>query len=413
MMFLQQKQMAERGWLLAFIFLHTVQIGFAQNENWNVNSNEYEYSMSVTAVLENMIPSFSTNSLDRIAAFDTLGNCVGSAYTSTYFSPLDANLAFMMVYSNNSSGPIDIKAYIESIDEIVEVGTLDFSINANVGSLSSPLIFSVNSTVITNGCTDNTAFNYNSSASLDDGSCEDIVYGCTDSEAFNYDVLSNESDNSCVDKLFGCLDMNYSEYNDLANTSDNSCSITWEQAYSVMSQQDDSSAYILIIANLELNVQNLEISVLAYTDTVSTLTSTNESLNSNLETLEIANAIYSDSVVVLNTSLTAQNLTLENLEFELSIAQENEETHELTDRLLDFRVGWSMFGYTCIESVDAMEGFTSISEDIAIVKDEMGATYLPEYGFNDIGNLNFGKGYQIKMIEAITTFQFCSTLIAP
>ena len=31
-----------------------------------------------------------------------------------------------------------------------------------------------------------------------------------------------------------------------------------------------------------------------------------------------------------------------------------------------------MFGYTCIDSVDAMVGFSSISDKIEIVKDEWG-----------------------------------------
>ena len=35
------------------------------------------------------------------------------------------------------------------------------------------------------GCTDNTAFNYSSSATDDDGSCEPFIIGCIDSTAFN------------------------------------------------------------------------------------------------------------------------------------------------------------------------------------------------------------------------------------
>jgi len=78
---------------------------------------------------------------------------------------------------------------------------------------------------------------------------------------------------------------------------------------------------------------------------------------------------------------------------------------------LDLPQGWSMFGYTCIDSVDAMVGFSSISDKIEIVKDEWGLSYLPSWEFNAIGSLHFSEGYQIKMIEEVTDFQFCEAIV--
>jgi hypothetical protein len=48
-----------------------------------------------------------------------------------------------------------------------------------------------------NGCTDNTATNYNPSATCDDGSCIPCVYGCTDPNAANYNSLATCDDFSC------------------------------------------------------------------------------------------------------------------------------------------------------------------------------------------------------------------------
>ena len=48
---------------------------------------------------------------------------------------------------------------------------------------------------------------------------------------------------------------------------------------------------------------------------------------------------------------------------------------------LDLPQGWSMFGYTCINSVDLIEGFNEIIDKILIVKDEIGAAFLPEWNF--------------------------------
>ena len=48
------------------------------------------------------------------------------------------------------------------------------------------------------GCTDPNAFNYDSIAISDDGSCIASIYGCTDSIASNYDALANTDDGSCL-----------------------------------------------------------------------------------------------------------------------------------------------------------------------------------------------------------------------
>ena len=52
------------------------------------------------------------------------------------------------------------------------------------------------------GCTDSTALNYDSLATID-GSCLYPVYGCTDSTALNYDSLAIIDDGSCYyDMIF-------------------------------------------------------------------------------------------------------------------------------------------------------------------------------------------------------------------
>ena len=78
---------------------------------------------------------------------------------------------------------------------------------------------------------------------------------------------------------------------------------------------------------------------------------------------------------------------------------------------LDLPQGWSMFGYTCLESLDVVEAFSGTSNNIEIVKDELGLAYLPAWGFSAFENLEFGEGYQIKMIEEVTGFQFCEAIV--
>jgi plastocyanin len=73
------------------------------------------------------------------------------------------------------------------------------------------------------GCTDSTALNYNSLATVDDGSCTYCVYGCTDSAATNYSVSATCDDGSCFYGIPGCTDSLACNYDSLATINDSSC----------------------------------------------------------------------------------------------------------------------------------------------------------------------------------------------
>ena len=73
------------------------------------------------------------------------------------------------------------------------------------------------------GCTDPTAFNYDPAANADDESCYDVVLGCMDVTAFNYNALANTDDGGCIETVFGCIDNTMYNYNPEANTSNGSC----------------------------------------------------------------------------------------------------------------------------------------------------------------------------------------------
>ena len=73
--------------------------------------------------------------------------------------------------------------------------------------------------------------------------------------------------------------------------------------------------------------------------------------------------------------------------------------------------GWSMFGYNCDEAQEVTPALHEIVDKIVIVKDHFGNAYLPELDFNGIGDFTNGVGYQIKMIEQVDGFQFCSSVL--
>jgi len=75
---------------------------------------------------------------------------------------------------------------------------------------------------------------------------------------------------------------------------------------------------------------------------------------------------------------------------------------------IDLSEGWNMFGYGCPNPIEVAEGLSNHTESIAIVKDNNGSVYMPEFGFNGIGDFTPGFGYQIKLTEAIEGFSLCN-----
>ncbi len=84
------------------------------------------------------------------------------------------------------------------------------------------------------GCTDPAAANtdlfteayaYNGGSTIiDDGSCFIVVYGCTDPTAFNYNGNANTDDGSCIAVYEGCMEPTANEnYDLLANTENGTC----------------------------------------------------------------------------------------------------------------------------------------------------------------------------------------------
>ena len=67
--------------------------------------------------------------------------------------------------------------------------------------------------------------------------------------------------------------------------------------------------------------------------------------------------------------------------------------------------GWSYLGYLRKQAADASVVLQTIEEDVMLIKDGIGNVYWPEFNVNTIGNMEPGKGYQIRMTnERVFTY---------
>jgi len=119
--------------------------------------------------------------------------------------------------------------------------------------------------------------------------------------------------------------------------------------------------------------------------------------------------VYGDEVVSnLSDSLSTsqQNLTL--LEGDASTSLSSMQLAlDSWNTTIDLTAGWNMFGYGCPEPIDLVQAMSEHTDNIIILKDNNGKAYMPEFGFNGIGDLTPGQGYQIKVTDSIEGFSLC------
>jgi len=163
---------------------------------------------------------------------------------------------------------IDNGGCIPVILGCMESLAFNFDPLANTPDTCVPLIY---------GCTDPTMFNFSSIANTDDGGCEPYVFGCTDSIMFNYNPLANSDNSSCIPFISGCTDPSMLNYNPSANTEDFSCIAyiygcmdSTALNFDPLANTDNSSCVEVIMGCMDPNAYNYE-SIANVNDSVSCL----------------------------------------------------------------------------------------------------------------------------------------------
>ena len=305
------------------------------------------------------------------------------------------------------------------------------------------------------GCIDITACNYDSEADVDDGSCtypsqtylncegtcindedgdgvcdENEIIGCMDESAMNFDSSATDDD-GCIYEILGCTDPSAANYNDMANTDDDSCDYgPWGEVAST-----DCNMTILLPGDADITIEGEPISngdwvgVFYMNDATGEMVCGGSTIWTG-ETTSIAawGAEGGDNGFESSETLTWGVYDSENQLFIIGANAtytfgagfytcnsqtgiNSIEAVSTFSQSIPLTTGWGIWS-TFIDPDDTnmTSIFSDIMNDLIIVKDEEGNVYWPMFGLNSIGSLTKGKGYQVKM-ESDATLEIEGNLV--
>ena len=264
------------------------------------------------------------------------------------------------------------------------------------------------------GCMSGWADNYDDLATTDDGSCDRL--GCMEIWADNYDDLATTDDGSC-DRL-GCILESADNYDDLATTDDGSCLFTgcMNPDADNYNPQANVSAYCQFLGCTSLASLNYDPtaneddgSCIAVVQSCTNPAAYNYNPNANEDNgsclfdqnhVDSLSNYYQYFLNQYNTVVLAASI----LQAELDFADPN----SFGKIELNLIPGWNTVGYNVIQPTDIVAQFEPIEDDLRLVKNNYGDIYWPQFGFNGIGDLIPGQGYQLRMDQS-RTFSFTYT----
>ncbi len=254
-------------------------------------------------------------------------------------------------------------------------------------------------TIIVFGCTDEDANNYSVDANTEDGSCEyDVILGCTDTLAVNFNELADQDDGTC--EYLSCEFYEMLVEVSLFSSSGNG----WNGLNYTLNSFDETLLYSSTLSDGFEGTDYYCLPNGCYLFTLPEYTG-GESFNWSI-VLEDKKLISGTSGVKDNfgvneiceiimgcTDTTALNYNpLANIA-DASCIYENGGT-----QILELNEGWNLISsYVSATNPDIELITASIFEHLVIVKNYLGTAYLPEWGFNGIGDWDTSQGYQMKV----------------
>ena len=166
--------------------------------------------------------------------------------------------------------------------------------------------------------------------------------------------------------------------------------------------------------NEELNstITEMEVMMSDANDTISSMTDMVAEMNIRISDLEYENNSLNNLLLASQDELAQSNSTVDSLMVIIDVmALDYENMSSVNDSLsnpisIDLLSGWNIIGYTLQNAQDAVATFDGIIDVLSVVKNNAGEVYWPEFGFNGIGDLIPGQGYQVLMDDYYEGFVF-------
>ena len=161
---------------------------------------------------------------------------------------------------------------------------------------------------------------------------------------------------------------------------------------------------------MELGYESQLTSLIAnYENTISILNADDASEDISYE--EHISSLQSDStqfeldLSIVNSTIESLNTNIANLQADNIDLSENL-TYHSAPLYVDLAEGWNMIGFPLQEEMDAAASLEILDDAIHLIKNNSAAVYWPEFGFNSLGTLVPGQGYQIRMYESYEQYTF-------
>ena len=251
---------------------------------------------------------------------------------------------------------------------------------------------------IQNGCMDPTACNYDSNASLDDGSCEELD-SCGECGG-NGPAVGYDCDGNCttgetltiqlMDSYGDGWNGNTLTVNGISLTIENGSALTEVLCY-------DAGLCVSVVCDGGDWQEEVSWTI----------------LNSNGDVLLEAGAPFDGEFGNCSGEIYGCTDNLAINYNELASIDDNSCEYSSVDQVLDLPTGWFIFS-TYIQPENPAIGnlIAPILSSTIIVKDAEGMAYLPSFDFNGIGNAVDGEAYLIKLSES-QNLTISGTKIAP
>ncbi|PDH48606.1 MAG: hypothetical protein CND86_01975, partial [Bacteroidetes bacterium MED-G21] len=166
------------------------------------------------------------------------------------------------------------------------------------------------------------------------------------------------------------------------------------------------------ITEMEVMMSEANDTISSMTDMVDAMTLMISEMNIRISDLEYENDSLNNLLLASQDELALSNSTVDSLMVTIDVMSlDYENMSSVNDSLsnpisIDLLSGWNIIGYTLQNAQDAVATFDGIVDVLSVVKNNAGEVYWPEFGFNGIGDLIPGQGYQVLMDDYYEGFVF-------